>query len=724
MTPAHSTRSKAERRSRHRFPLLVGISAFRVLAIPSAVVLVVAATFSTIYVEGPDLPNGDIWRKVGFLGPVLAVVLFISPLAALAWLRVVGRIVRDAVATRASDVELGADGFAVLGGRAAGFTLNEAELRHAEITWSEQNGLRVSTGARALAIPIPRDASERASLRALFESLCATKQGTRVARPKREPAEVVHCRGCGAPLAPSRAARVVCGFCNESNTLPQTLVERVLALDAVHSARRWDERQLRALLRQPGATLANAVVFVGGFTLLAAAFSHAAWLLLLAFTDGLEAGLPRMPGVGPIALGLSFIVAGASLRSLASRSALRVLTIGLAAEPPDRPGEPHACRECGGPLPELAEHASLATCVYCRAVNVRAVEVRPQADILGEHRAPSEVLRLAARRRRIASALVVFGALLLVIGVTWRVKSTSLALDRSRAVTVPFERVRSYETRGMVEVGQDAAAIERVQRFDETVLTLLSADRDRVDVVAMNDETTRVFRLGDREPRITRAARIALWSRMGEDLVTLDGRGVVVVRANGADTILVKWRELQDPLAVELSAGPGDALFVTTRASPEGHLRLRELEPGAGVHRVRDDAREIAPSADGARSVVTTWVDDRWQLAMFDGLAESNQATLLTQGAASVGCPTWSPDGRAIAFLSETVRDTIQFSTRYGRRRLYALNLEDRRLSELTAGGNLEETCPVWTDDGIYVVASEQETPTAPFRRTVLRVLP
>ncbi|NUO48762.1 MAG: hypothetical protein HOV80_07895 [Polyangiaceae bacterium] len=663
------------------------------------------------------------WRKIGYLGPVTAVVLFISPLAFIAWFRAAVKLCIDAVKTRACDVIVGDDGLSIAGGSARGFRASWQEIAGANIGWTEQDGLSVALPGRTLRVPAPRDKQERTSLHALYETLAATSRGARAERPHREPPDLVRCAQCGAALAPSAETKTTCRHCGAEATLPDSIVDRVKALSSLTRERKRDEARLAALLRQPGPWAANAVAFIGGLSLLFGAIVTALVTLGLAFVDGREAGMPRLHGIGPIVMGACLLVVALSIRLLATRGALRLVTLGLAAEPPARAGDPCACRECGGPLVEPAPGASLVTCVYCRTTNVRLVDAQQQAAVVGpsERKSPHDVLATVARRKTASIIIFAIAIALLGAGLAWTIVWSPLKLDRARAVEVPFENVREAFSPDPAEAGPDARAISRIAHFEPMHLVFAS-DGARVDLIAMADASTQVTRLGESQPWLSLKRSPALWARSRRGLATLSSRGLELFDESGKAEVVQSWAALGDPHGIELRAGPEGAFLVTTRASPEGHLRLRRVED-ARASIVLEDVREAAFAHDDPRAVVTALVDDRLQLALLPSLSATT-GELLTRGKGNVRCPTWSPDGRAIAFLSESIRDSMQYGIRYGQRRLFSIDLETRTLRQLTAGGPLERTCPVWTPDGIYVVATEQEIPTGPFLRTVLLVTP
>jgi Tol biopolymer transport system component len=138
---------------------------------------------------------------------------------------------------------------------------------------------------------------------------------------------------------------------------------------------------------------------------------------------------------------------------------------------------------------------------------------------------------------------------------------------------------------------------------------------------------------------------------------------------------------------------------------------------------VQHDMRRPALHPDGTRLAAVMFRDGRFQIVVLDDI-RAQRAEVITRGEGNVDCPTWSPDGNAIAFISQPVRDAIQFGTFYGARQLFVIDLASRRLSQLTRGRSLDDSCPVWTEDGIYAVATEQASPTSPFGSVVLRVVP
>lgn len=62
----------------HRFPLFVGLRAFRLLAITPAWFLFIAALSLTFYLVGPHLPYGNTLRLGGYVGLLLALCMCVS----------------------------------------------------------------------------------------------------------------------------------------------------------------------------------------------------------------------------------------------------------------------------------------------------------------------------------------------------------------------------------------------------------------------------------------------------------------------------------------------------------------------------------------------------------------------------------------------------------------------------------------------------------------------
>lgn len=716
--------TETSRRSQ-RFPLLIGVGAFRTLAVPSACLLFVGALAQTLYLEGPDLPNGDLWRKVGYLGPVLAVVVCVSPIALFFTIGAVVRILRNAIATRACDVWLDEEGMRIAGGRAGGFAASWKALRSGRVTWSDSQGLSVIVSGRTLTVPVPRDAREAASLRAVAETVIATSLGDQArGTERREPPGVIHCSECAAPLAPAAEAVVRCGFCQTENELPETLVERVRGLARLVGERRRDERALHALSRQPGAWLANVIAFFGGVTILCLGVMTVLYTAGLAFVDGMEAGMPRLPGVGLVGMGLCLGLFAAVVWLLATRRALRMLTLGFGAVAPARPGEPFACRECAGPLPEPPNDASLIDCAYCQTSNVRAVDARLHVAVLnivgGAESTPHDILASATRRRRSAAVLGLCAVALVAGGAHWWTSARNIEIDRARAVVVPFVDERSPTELVPVEPGPGAERIDRVARFGGARVTLLPRGGSDLDIIAVDDTGTHIQRLGEvGQPWFSSPARAHRWTRHQGDILTLTGTGVSAVAADGLRESYPATM-FEDPIVADIAGGPS-RLFITTRASRHGHFRVRELRDGQAPV-VNEDIRELAFHPDGSPVAAVILVDDRFQLALLDDV-DSGHAVLLTRGAGHARCPAFSPDGEHLAFLTESVRDSMQYSERNGETNLWTVSTTSGDLVQLTTGRDLTWTCPAWIDDGIYVLAFEQPDPTSAFEQTLLRVV-
>jgi Tol biopolymer transport system component len=154
-----------------------------------------------------------------------------------------------------------------------------------------------------------------------------------------------------------------------------------------------------------------------------------------------------------------------------------------------------------------------------------------------------------------------------------------------------------------------------------------------------------------------------------------------------------------------LAAGPGDSVVATTRASDEGHLRIRQVERDGTSKLLMEDARDPAISPQGDRMAMVHLVGERFQVWVATG-PKWNNPEQLTEGRGHAAVPVWSPDGRRVAFLTRSVRDPIQFSRRYGDTQLWTVDLEGNA-TQMTAGDPIEMARPVWNADGIYVLSSQ-----------------
>ncbi len=232
---------------------------------------------------------------------------------------------------------------------------------------------------------------------------------------------VLTCRGCDAPIALARDARVRCPFCGAEVEIPETyraaldVTEREVAADAL-------THQAFATLGTPPSALLRALAAITGgagrvvlttiltFVLVVHAFNWAiahgsAWLHvnLYDFLSHAEQEL--------VVFGGSFVALGA-IFALAVFGRRRALDLGglqraLAAHPPAREGGPARCRDCGAPL-TVPRDALGVRCAYCQCDNLVALpdgwlarakgEVRRVAheakSLLGRHRFETRRLRL------------------------------------------------------------------------------------------------------------------------------------------------------------------------------------------------------------------------------------------------------------------------------------------------------------------------------------------
>ena len=711
--------TRAMRQATVRQPLLVGMRAYRVLVTVPAWVLFGAATSFVLIHVGPDLPVPGA-TIIGRVGAALSLALVVSPLALLFAAGFLRDRLRRAIATRACDIEVGADEMRVQGGQAHGFAAALSGLGTPSSVQFSARELRVRRpDGVQLRVPVPPDADEQASLEALSSVLAATAQarGLGGAVPRHQPPDVMHCRGCGAalPLAPGRSVR--CPYCQAETPLPAELVAKLTAAERLQRQHARDEALCRALLRQPSARVANVVAFGSGALVIALAVMAAMICGAFLLIDGKEAGLPPLGGLGLMLMGLALLPIAFVRRVLGSRRALRVLTLGFAAIPPEREGGLASCRSCGAPLPDVEPHVLLSRCGYCAAENLRVVDWRVHASIVerfaGAEPSPAAALAPLLRVRRRAAWLGVTGAGVIAIGCWWLSTAPKPPPADAATVFVPYvaaraplakERVRAFDPR--VDVREEAA-------FPGRVAALVPGANGRVSALVRGAGSSRVIDApqGEVTPDALRAAPevplAASYSRLSanEPLILAADGEVSCLRADGRKTALYGGERFSDPIIVDVAAGPGCTAYVTTRATDEGHLRLRWVDGSQAIH-VRESARQAALSPNG-RLLAVTFLGggERFQLAVIprDG---SEPGRLVTQGTGHIAHPAWSPDGTRLAFLSESVRDSIQYGVRTGRVYLYLTNLRGK-LVQLTAGGDLELIRPVWTERGIHVVARE-----------------
>ena len=656
-----------------RFPLLIGLRAFRLLAIVPAWLLFVAALSLTLYLVGPDLPYGNTMRLWGFVGVVLAMCLFLSPFALLFAAKFVFGTIRRAISNRACDVVMDETGIRILGGQAHGFSASWESLAHPHpcgVRWVGQELWLRGGENRWLRVPLPPDADERTSLEALFATVSAyaASSGQKNATPKRRsPPGTLLCLGCGAPQAPAETPSVCCRHCNTTNPIPPELTEKIRAMRKVAEERAGDDALVSAVVGQRGARVANLVAFVGGLLMMAASVVTLLVTAAFAFVDGKEAGLPRGGGIGIVAAGMGLLLLAAVRLILANRRALRLLTVGFSAHEPEREGDPRACRECDGPLPEPPGHSAVARCVYCSAVNVMAADLRLEASIVQRFAAlakdPREVLAANKKQRRRASIVALLGILMILGGAfgLYSESRVSAIAGAKDAVEIPFNEAEKPTYLGAVLPGPGALRVERMAE------------------------------LGEKTP----------W-------ILPDGKGgvtPVVPREVLAKLPLSKsW--YADTLVMDIAPFTGGAFLATMRASEQGHLRIRRIEPDGSTAVLMHDAREPMPSPDGKQLVAARLFGENFHLVIASA-ERLDTPKQLTRGYGQEAFPVWSPDGKRIAFLTRTVRDVIQFHIYYGHSHLWVMDADGRNAERLTLGVSLEMVRPVWTEQGVWVVGRE-----------------
>jgi hypothetical protein len=236
------------------------------------------------------------------------------------------------------------------------------------------------------------NASEARSLHALLDSVRSGPWGRpideathrRAAEARRRQAalgiRIVECPSCGAPVPPVESAATTCRHCGAEVPIEPDMIRRLEASRRVVGGRATIQSTVRRLLAQPDADAIAMRLAAAG----AAAFSMGLVAMgLLGWRASSETAtlldvllLPFLPLL--IVVGIFAFLR----RAMVDRQALRLLTTDFAAHAPLRPGDPHTCRNCMGPLPERGDEIAVR-CVYCSADNVLGSD-------LGHDVAPTE----------------------------------------------------------------------------------------------------------------------------------------------------------------------------------------------------------------------------------------------------------------------------------------------------------------------------------------------
>ncbi|MBL9025565.1 MAG: sel1 repeat family protein [Myxococcales bacterium] len=325
---------------------------------------------------------------------------------------------------RPSDARLDASGMSIDGGPHSGLFVRWDEMARAEVRWLDSTNTTSALAlslrdGQTLTLAVAADPAEVASLHSLAETI-RVRLGE-AATPPPERADLVSCRGCGAPLVPSDHESIRCSACGADNTLPSSLRERVAAQRVADTTNRSTATAVERLLDQPGVRGTRAALWVA--TLAAVA----AWcLVLVSFrAAGISALDWFLIGSGFFnGWAITFGAFAFARIALARRRALLLLSTTFGARPPTRAGEGPGCRQCGAPLPTGS--GAVASCAYCGAQSVLGLDVRPLLERVRGHRTSIEGVLSEQRAERStwlklalsASAVALLGAGWLVVQVS------------------------------------------------------------------------------------------------------------------------------------------------------------------------------------------------------------------------------------------------------------------------------------------------------------------
>lgn len=117
------------------------------------------------------------------------------------------------------------------------------------------------------------------------------------------------------------------------------------------------------------------------------------------------------------------------------------------------------------------------------------------------------------------------------------------------------------------------------------------------------------------------------------------------------------------------------------------------------------DTRSTADGAFPGRNGLIAFTSDRdGDGEIFTIRPDGRQLRRLTRNVVEDGCPSWSPDGRRIAFSREY---------RYGRSDMFVMRADGSGLSRVLRSPG-SDTCPVWSPDGRWLAFTRNVIATEP----------
>lgn len=193
---------------------------------------------------------------------------------------------------------------------------------------------------------------------------------------------VVACSRCGGAVAPSSAVRTACPYCGAPVEMPELVRQRVTASAAIDAAHVGQDLIVHRLIAQPGPRLVNVLLLAASV-----AYLTGVPIMVVGIVQAIRGSLPW--AVALVALGAMVILRGWARRAVVDRAALRGMTTGFGARPPQRPNAPYSCRGCGAPLRDIdaGDERAVVRCAFCGVENVLGFGIFAAAGVAGQTRA-------------------------------------------------------------------------------------------------------------------------------------------------------------------------------------------------------------------------------------------------------------------------------------------------------------------------------------------------